>query len=125
MKEKRSKAKDGLDADQMAEMRRRYERAVEAERENRLKAIDDYRFVAIPGHQWDEAQRRARKGRPCYEMPILRSTWRQVVNDQKKARPAIKVRPVEDGDKEGAELRQGLIRNIESRSNSERVYDKA
>lgn len=125
VKEKRSKAKDGLNDDQMKEMRERYERAVEAERENRLKAIEDYRFVAIPGHQWDESQRKARKGRPCYEIPILRSNWRQVVNDQKKARPGIKVRPVEDGDKEGAELRQGLIRNIESRSNAERVYDKA
>lgn len=125
MKEKRSKAKDGLNDDPMKEMRERYERAVEAERENRLKAIEDYRFVAIPGNQWDESQRKARKGRPCYEIPILRSNWRQVVNDQKKARPGIKVRPVEDGDKEGAELRQGLIRNIESRSNAERVYDKA
>lgn len=125
MREKRSKAKDGLDDDPMKEMRERYERAVEAERENRLKAIEDYRFVAIPGNQWDESQRKARKGRPCYEIPILRSNWRQVVNDQKKARPSIKVRPVEDGDKEGAELRQGLIRNIESRSNAERVYDKA
>lgn len=125
VKEKRSKAKDGLNDDPMKEMRERYERAVEAERENRLKAIEDYRFVAIPGNQWDESQRKARKGRPCYEIPILRSNWRQVVNDQKKARPGIKVRPVEDGDKEGAELRQGLIRNIESRSNAERVYDKA
>lgn len=125
VKEKRSKAKDGLNDDPMKEMRERYERAVEAERENRLKAIEDYRFVAIPGNQWDESQRKARKGRPCYEIPILRSNWRQVVNDQKKARPGIKVRPVEDGDKEGAELRRGLIRNIESRSNAERVYDKA
>jgi len=125
VKEKRSKAKDGLNDDPMKEMRERYERAVEAERENRLKAIEDYRFVAIPGNQWDESQRKARKGRPCYEIPILRSSWRQVVNDQKKARPGIKVRPVEDGDKDGAELRQGLIRNIESRSNAERVYDKA
>ena len=125
MKEKRSKAKDGRNDDAMKEMRERYERAVDAERENRRKAIDDFRFVAIPGNQWDEAQRKARKNRPCYEIPILRSNWRQVVNDQKKARPGIKVRPVEDGDAEGAELRQGIIRNIESRCNAERAYDAA
>jgi len=123
VKEKRTKAKDGLNADPMKEMRDRYERAVDAERENRLLGIDDYRFVAIPGNQWDESQRKARKNRPCYEIPILRSNWRQVVNDQKKARPSIKVRPVENGDAKGAELRQGLIRNIESRSNAERAYD--
>lgn len=123
MKEKRSRAKDGPNADPMKEMRDRYERAVDAERENRLQGIDDYKFVAIPGNQWDEQQRKARRNRPCYEIPILRSNWRQVVNDQKKARPAIKVRPVENGDAKGAELRQGLIRNIESRSNAERAYD--
>lgn len=125
MKESRKKAKDGLDTDAMKEMRERYERAVDSERENRELALEDYRFVAIPGNQWDEKQRKARRGRPCYEIPVLRSNWRQVVNDQKKARPGIKVRPVEDGDAEGAELRQGIIRNIESRSNAERAYDAA
>lgn len=125
MKEARKAAKDGGDStsDAMKEMRERYERAVEADQDNRDLAIDDLKFVTVPGNQWDEAQRKARKGRPCYEFPILRSHWRQVVNDQKKARPGIKIRPVENGDVKGAELRQGLIRNIESRSNAERAYD--
>lgn len=125
MKEPRKAAKDGGDStsDPMKEMRDRYERAVEADQENRELALEDLRFVTVPGNQWDEAQKKARKGRPCYEFPILRSHWRQVVNDQKKARPGIKIRPVEDGDVKGAELRQGLIRNIESRSNAERAYD--
>ncbi|MDN4481858.1 portal protein, partial [Demequina muriae] len=124
VKEKRKAAKDGGNStDFMKEMRERYERAVEADQENRELAIDDLKFVTVPGNQWDEQQRKARKGRPCYEFPILRSHWRQVVNDQKKARPGIKIRPVENGDAKGAELRQGLIRNIESRSNAERAYD--
>lgn len=126
MKEKRKAAKDGSNStDLMKEMRERYDRAVEADQYNRELAIEDLKFVTVPGNQWDEQQRKARKGRPCYEFPILRSHWRQVVNDQKKARPGIKIRPVEDGDVKGAELRQGLIRNIESRSNAERAYDAA
>lgn len=125
MKDQRKSAKDGRNADPMAEMRERYERAVEADRENREKAIEDLKFVTIPGSQWDDHQRKMRKGRPCYEFPILRSHWRQVVNDQKKARPAIKVRPVEDADVAGAELRQGIIRNIEQQSNAESAYDSA
>lgn len=125
MKEKRSRAKDGPDADPMKEMRDRYERAVEAEIANRDLAREDLRFVTVPGNQWDEKQKKARRNRPCYEFPILRSHWRQVVNDQKKARPGIKVRAVEDGDAKGAELRQGIIRNIESMSNAERAYDSA
>ncbi|MEO7937366.1 MAG: portal protein, partial [Burkholderiaceae bacterium] len=124
MKESRKAATDGGDST-MTEMRERYERAVEADRDNRQLALDDVRFVTVPGNQWDEAQKKARKRRPCYEFPILRSHWRQVVNDQKKARPGIKVRAVEDGDAKGAELRQGLIRNIESMSNAERAYDHA
>ena len=102
MKESRKVAKDGDDSpfDLMKEMRERYDRAVEADQDNRALAIDDLRFVTVPGNQWDAVQRKARKGRPCYEFPILRSHWRQVVNDQKKARPGIKIRPVEDGDVE-------------------------
>lgn len=125
MKESRKRGKDAPDADPMKEMRDRYERAVDADRTNRDLALADLKLVTIPGHAWDESQRRARKRRPCYEFPILRSHWRQVVNDQKKARPGIKVRAVEDGDAKGAELRQGLIRNIESMSNAERAYDGA
>lgn len=125
MKEQRKTAKEGRNADAMKEMRERYDRAVEADKENRETALEDFRFVAVTGHQWDEHQRKTRKGRPCYEFPVLRSHWRQVVNDQKKARPGIKVRAVEDGDAKGAELRQGIIRNIEATSNAERAYDSA
>ena len=125
MKDNRKRAKDGPDADHMKEMRDRYERAVEADGDNRVLGIEDLKFVTVPGSHWDEKQKKARRGKPCYEFPILRSHWRQVVNDQKKARPGIKVRAVEDGDVEGAELRQGIIRNIESVSNAERAYDGA
>lgn len=119
-------AKEGADeSDVMVEMRERRTRAEEVDRDNRVLGIEDLKFVTIPGHQWDAKQRKARRGRPCYEFPILRSHWRQVVNDQKKARPGIKVRAVEDGDAKGAELRQGIIRNIESVSNAERAYDAA
>jgi len=125
VKEQRNRAKDGPDADPMKEMRKRYERAVEAERDNRAKALDDFRFVAVPGSAWDDHAKKMRGKRPCYEFPILRSHWRQVCNDQKKARPGIKVRAVSDSSKDGAELRQGLIRNIESTSNAEWAYDQA
>ena len=109
----------------MKEMRLRYDRATEADQPNRSLAIDDLRFLTVPGGQWDDQHRLNRRGRPCYEFPILRSHWRQVVNDQKQARPSIKVRAVGDEDAKGAELRQGLIRNIESVSNAAFAYDGA
>jgi hypothetical protein len=106
-------------------MRLRHEEAVSAESENRELALDDLRFVTIPGHTWDEAQRKKRRGRACYEFPILRSHWRQVVNDQKKGRPGIKVRANRDATAKDADLRAGLIRNIEAQSNAELAYDGA
>jgi hypothetical protein len=117
-------AKDG-GSDPMKEMRERYKRATDAERDNRVLALDDLRFVAVPGNQWDEKQKKARRNRPCYEFPILRAHWRQVVNDQKKARPGIKVRGLKDATTEGAELRQGIIRNVESVSKASLAYDAA
>jgi hypothetical protein len=120
-----AKRKDALPDDPMKEMRERYKRATEADMDNRRLAVEDFKFVNVPGSAWDEKQKKARGNRPCYEFPILRSHIRQVINDQKKARPGIKVRGVEDADAKGAELRQGLIRNIESCSNAERAYDGA
>ena len=125
MKESRKKGSKEAPADPMRLMREQYEQATEAERDNRKLGLDDLRFVAVPGNQWDETAKKARKDRPCYEFPILRSHWRQVVNDQKKARPAIKVRGLRDATAEGAELRQGLIRNIESTCNAALAYDSA
>jgi hypothetical protein len=126
VKESRNRAKDGPDADKMmVEMRKRYDRATDAERTNRLLALDDFRFVTIPGSAWEEYQVKARGKRPRYEFPILRSHVRQVCNDQKKSRPGIKVRAVSEGSQEGAELRQGIIRNIESVSNADWAYDQA
>ena len=124
--DKRKRAKDGPEnADPMKEMRERYQRAVTADQDNRNKGIEDFRFVAVPGHQWDEGQKKARRGRPCYEFPMLRAHWRQITGDQKQARPQIKIRAVEDGDVQGAELRQGLIRNIEDQSRASAAYDTA
>ena len=106
-------------------MRERYKAAVDADSDNRKLARDDRLFVLVPGNQWDEKQRKARRGRPCYEFPILRSHWRQIVNDQKQSRASVKVTGIDAEDKEGAELRQGLIRNIERSSNAEEAYDNA
>jgi hypothetical protein len=105
------------------EMRTRFSEAVEYDSENRVRSIDDVRFVSIQGEQWDEYQKRKRKNRPCYEFNRLRQNIRQVTGDQRKNRPQIKLRAVEQGDRETADILQGLIRNIESISNAEKAYD--
>jgi hypothetical protein len=109
----------------MNEMRTRFELSIEADSENRVRALDDVRFVSVQGEQWDEYQKRKRKTRPCYEFNRLRQHIRQVTGDQRQNRPQIKLRAVEQGDKDTADIMQGLIRNIESISNADKAYDTA
>ena len=109
----------------LSDMRKRYELALEADSDNRNRAIDDVRFVTVQGEQWDDYQKRKRKTRPCYEFNRLRQHIRQVTGDQRQNRPGIKLRAVEESDKDSAEVLQGLIRNIEAVSNAEKAYDTA
>ena len=124
---KRKGAKDGADSvkDEVhALMLKRFDLCNNAD-ETTLRdlAAYDIRFVNVRGAQWDENQRALRKGRPCYEFDILRQQANQITNDQRQARPSIKIRATENNDKKDAEIRQGIIRNIESVSNAERAYD--
>lgn len=118
-------AKDGGDSLDIKEVRERYDLCVEADEDEYRKWEDDVKFVNVPGAQWEDAQKRKRGSRPCYEFNLLRQHCRQVTGDQRQARPQIKVRAVEGDDADGAEIRQGLVRNIEAQSNADRAYDTA
>lgn len=105
----------------------RFEEAVSAPlySELRKRAIEDFKFAMMPGHQWDTHLTAKRRKRPCYEFNRIRQMIRRVTGQQLQNRPQIKVRPTEDGDVEGAEIRQGLIRNIEVTSHAKIAYDNA
>jgi hypothetical protein len=118
-------AKDGGDTLDLKLVRERYSACVEHEEDLRAAAVEDVRFVNVPGEQWEPAQKKKRGNRPSYEFNLLRQHCRQVQGDQRQARPSIRVRAVEDDDAEGAQLRQGLILNIEGQSNADRAYDTA
>lgn len=113
------------DGDRLAEMRSRYRKAKDACQEQYDQALEDIKFVAVPGNQWDLALRNRRKNRPMYEFPKLRMMCQQIINEQKQSRPQGKVRGVEESDKGLADIMQGLCRNIESSSNAEQAYDIA
>ncbi|WND79391.1 portal protein [Lysobacter capsici] len=114
------KETDGID-----EMRRNHERAEECWGKKFDMARDDIKFVAVPGHQWDEKLKARRKNRPTYEFPKLPMHTKQVINEMRQARPQGKVRGAEESDRGLAEIMQGLCRNIESVSNAEQAYDIA
>jgi hypothetical protein len=107
--------------------REAFERAAEAEAENRREALDDLRFARL-GEQWPAQIRRERDldGRPCLTINRLPAFIRQVVNDARQNKPGMVVHPVDSGaDPETAEVFNGLIRHIEQSSDAEVAYDTA
>ena len=112
----------------LALMRHRFSTGVNADKHNRDAAKEDLEFAYVPGAQWP-ANRKAEykgEGRPTLEINRMPSFLGQVLGDQRQAKPSIKIHPVDSkGDPETAEIREGLIRNIEAVSNADYAYDTA
>ncbi|WP_455976582.1 portal protein [Methylorubrum populi] len=103
---------------------RRWARADTADRENRERAYEDLEFLE-PGGQWEAEIKQLREsaGRPCLEFDRLGTTVAQITGDIRQMRPAIKVVAIDDrGDKETAEVRAGIIRYVEGRSDASAIY---
>lgn len=96
---------------------------IEADAENRSAALADLKFVNVPGSQWDDNMKKEREGRPCLEANTLRINGKRIINEIRSNRPQGQVKAVEGGDKEGAELREGLVRNILQQSDFESITD--
>jgi hypothetical protein len=133
---KKSKASKGEDTprpskesqtkkDLLQRIHDRYKVMTEADQENRTCAKDDLRFVNEPGAQWDPNMKKERGDRPCLEANSLRINGKRVINEIRANRPQGHVRAVEGGDKVGAELREGLIRNILNISDFDTITDQA
>lgn len=107
----------------------RLHRALEAQGNDSNRALDDLRFTYKPEeYQWDDAVKRKRKAdqRPCLVYNKLPSFVNRIKNSMRMNRYSIRVRPADgDSDKELADLRSGLIRNIEQVSDAEDAQDMA
>jgi hypothetical protein len=115
------------DKDVLADAKERFRLAHDAEAENRKWAIDDLMFARM-GEQWPAETRKQREleRRPCLTINRMPAFARQVVNDARQNKPAIRVRPADsEADPETAEIFNGLIRNIEQSSNADVAYDTA
>jgi Phage P22-like portal protein/LAGLIDADG-like domain len=95
-------------------VRKRMDRAIAAESDNRKAGMDDRSFVA--GNQWPSevvAQRNLDK-RPCLTFNKFPTLISQVTNAQRQSRPSINISPTgEHGDAEVAKMYRGMIRFIE------------
>lgn len=104
--------------------RKRFKRCVEAETDNRKKALEDLKFKN--GEQWDDRdlQKRKQEGRPAITINSIPALTRQVSNDIRQNRPAINVSPMGGKtDKEAAEMFSGLINAIERDCQADIAYD--
>lgn len=111
----------------LAQARKDYDRAREAWSDNHKEAKDDLEFARL-GVQWPESVRKQREleHRPCLTFNKLPTFIRQVVNDARQNKPAIKVHPQDsNADPRTAEIINGLIRNIETTSDADVAYDTA
>jgi hypothetical protein len=119
-------AAEEREKDVLAEARRRFKEAEEAEASVRLESLRDLRFRT--GDQWDPQAReiRERDNRPCFTFNRIPQYVHQVTNGEREQRPSLQVTPVGEGaERLAADIWQGLIRHIELRSDAECAYDTA
>lgn len=99
-----------------------------ADNESRMRAeqILDQEFMS--GEQWPANVKGDREadGRACLTVNRLPVFKRQITNQQREAKPAIQINPVDSfGDPKVAEVLQGIIRQIELNSDADVAYDTA
>jgi len=95
--------------------------------EQRQAFASDMKFARL-GEQWPAIimEQRRLDQRPCLTINRLPAFIRQVVNDARMNKPAIKVRPADSkADIKTAAIYDGIIRNIESVSKAPIAYDTA
>jgi hypothetical protein len=108
--------------DLLREMLRRFDEAYSADQIERDAALDDLRFYN--GEQWDATLKanREKAGKPCLTLNTLPTYANQVINAFRQNPIAIKIRPHDgESDSKLAELRNGIIRDIETTSNCHTV----
>lgn len=107
----------------LSNLREDFEDDLNFDFENRREAQEDKKFAA--GEQWDPQVLEHRAGLPCLTINQIPQFVAQLVGDWRQNRNSIRVLPGEDGDKDIADIRAGLVRNIEYRSRADRVYASA
>jgi hypothetical protein len=108
----------------LEEAKARLRQCIEADQEERDKALDDLQF--IDGEQWPTEIKNLRGNRPCLVNNRLPVFVKTVVNEQRQNRPSVKVSGVDDAsDPKVAEIFEGLIRHIQRNSRAYLAYDNA
>lgn len=117
--------------DLVQEAKDRFKRCQEWEGEARKRYIADRKFANADSDNmwaWDDriAGDRIRDNRPMLTINEINQHNLQIINDAKKNKPEIRIRPVGDGATyQSAQVFQSVARHIEYISNAQTVYDRA
>lgn len=113
------------EAEFLENMRKGFAADISADKDNRDAALEDSLFVA--GEQWDQTikARRIREKKPVLTINRLPAFIGQLVGNRRMNETQIRVTPDVGGNKNVAQLRQGLIRSVEKTSRADRAYNNA
>jgi hypothetical protein len=111
--------------DFLASMREDFYSDIQFDRLNREAALSDLRFTV--GDQWDDTTRYRREAarKPVLTINKLPAFAAQIIGARRQNETVIKVLPDTGGDKDIAELREGLMRSIQATSRAKIAYDNA
>lgn len=119
----------------ITEAKDRFKRCQDWESDARKRFLYDRRFAnadADNGWQWfdgtggDMRSARISASRPCLTINKTRQHNLQIINDAKKNKPEVRVRPTGDGATyQSAQIMQSIVRHIEYISNAQPIYDRA
>lgn len=109
----------------LSTMRQEFYDDIQFDRLNREAALEDTRFAV--GDQWDDntRQRREAARKPTLTINRIIAFIAQVIGQRRMNETTIKVVPDNGGTKQIAQLREGLMRNIQKVSRADLAYDKA
>ncbi len=104
----------------------RFKLSEDAENEARKEATDADKFC-IGDAQWPQNIKTTRdyEQKPCLTINKTAPAVRQVTNDARQNRPQTKISPTGDGSVNTAKILEGLIRHIQTDSNSDIAIDRA
>lgn len=111
----------------LQEMRERYDRAMEADRDDREAGYEDLLFSQGDNHWPDDLKAdRESKGRPCLTINKMPELIDQVTGAQRKMNVTIKVRAADDkSDIKTVPTLNGMLATIAHNSKAQDVYDTA
>lgn len=118
-----AKRKKADDEELLKRIRDRFEYCVDQWKDNRQESDTDMRFLSGQAWDADELSERDDEGRPALNFDELNQFPNQLINDVRQNKRAVKVDPTGSGQTDDeAELRGGMIRDIEYTSSAQAAY---